>query len=455
MNALFFTPCGRGRPRYAHVLLLLGLLFALCCHPDPSAEPADQKAATRIAIAWNQLALDLERHTPGYRAPLGARAFAYVEMAAYESALPVLEGYVSLKKICPGYVPPPAPAGEHHHLPAALNAAYARILSRFFAAAPAAWQQRISRLEVDQYNTWGAEESQADIQYGRAVADAVWAFAQTDSMGVAGVAQPFDPHFPMKNEPGCWQPDSGTSGPLLPRWGAARLFALKSGEITAHPTVPIGADAGLALHTEAMEVFTTAHELDKEAVWIAEFWSDDLPGLTLSPAGRWISIANQALAQAQPVFPKVMETYLKTAWALCNAGIVCWEAKYRYQLLRPDQYIRQHIQHNWAPLHAAPPFPSFPSGHATFGAAAAEVLTAQLGEHFRLTDRTHEGRAEFASMPRSFRSFEQMAEENAFSRVLMGVHYRMDCEEGLRLGKAIGQKISRLHLHWHEAAVRQ
>ncbi|HNG90686.1 MAG TPA: vanadium-dependent haloperoxidase, partial [Saprospiraceae bacterium] len=146
---------------------------------------------------------------------------------------------------------------------------------------------------------------------------------------------------------------------------------------------------------------------------------------------------------------------LKTAWALCDAGIVCWEAKYRYQLLRPDQYIRQHIQHNWAPLHAAPPFPSFPSGHATFGAAAAEVLTAQLGEHFRLTDRTHEGRAEFASMPRSFRSFEQMAEENAFSRVLMGVHYRMDCEEGLRLGKAIGQKISRLHLHWHEAAVRQ
>jgi hypothetical protein len=32
-----------------------------------------------------------------------------------------------------------------------------------------------------------------------------------------------------------------------------------------------------------------------------------------------------------------------------------------------------------------------------------------------------------------------MAEENALSRIFIGVHYRMDCEEGIRLGTLIGR----------------
>lgn len=35
-----------------------------------------------------------------------------------------------------------------------------------------------------------------------------------------------------------------------------------------------------------------------------------------------------------------------------------------------------------------------------------------------------------------------MAEENALSRLFIGVHYRMDCEEGLRLGYLIGEQVS-------------
>jgi hypothetical protein len=36
-----------------------------------------------------------------------------------------------------------------------------------------------------------------------------------------------------------------------------------------------------------------------------------------------------------------------------------------------------------------------------------------------------------------------MAIENAFSRVLMGVHYKNDCEEGLRLGFEIGNLVNK------------
>jgi hypothetical protein len=39
-----------------------------------------------------------------------------------------------------------------------------------------------------------------------------------------------------------------------------------------------------------------------------------------------------------------------------------------------------------------------------------------------------------------------MATENALSRMYMGVHYRIDCEEGLRLGYLISDEVLKLKL---------
>ena len=80
------------------------------------------------------------------------------------------------------------------------------------------------------------------------------------------------------------------------------------------------------------------------------------------------------------------------------------------------------------------------------GAAAAEVLTALYGSPFELTDKSHQGLEDFSVKPRCFTSFEEMARENALSRMLLGVHWRMDCEEGLRLGELIGQEVNQLQL---------
>ena len=80
------------------------------------------------------------------------------------------------------------------------------------------------------------------------------------------------------------------------------------------------------------------------------------------------------------------------------------------------------------------------------GAAAANVLTALYGENYKMKDQSHKGLKDFATNPREFKSFREMSEENALSRILMGVHYRIDCEEGLRLGDMIGNEINRLEL---------
>lgn len=445
-------------------VLFAGIVFSSMlvfqdCTVEKAEEPAEFRLAADVALEWNRLMLDLERYTPGYRPPVSARAFAYIEMAAYEASLPALDDYISLENYCHGYK---SPAGiivrEQYYLPAGLNAAYAQMLRYFFPTAPKKWREKIDQIEMGFAQNF---QKQVDIQkfnsaaaFGQTVADTVWRWSATDKEGHNSFLFNFDKNYTPPACPGCWQPDAIHPMPaLLPGWGKVRGFAVQAGDVALTPPAPFDETPGSTFFTEAMEVFSVSQPLSRENHWIAELWSDDLPGLTVTPAGRWISIANQAIAQARPSFPVVMEIYLKTAMALCDASIIVWDCKYRFNVERPESYISRNIKPGWKALHDNPSFPSYPSGHSAFGAAAAEVLSSELSEHFELNDRTHEYRQEFVGKPRTYQSFAEMAHENAASRVLIGVHFRMDCEEGLRLGKIIGQKISAMPLRRKEAAM--
>jgi hypothetical protein len=78
------------------------------------------------------------------------------------------------------------------------------------------------------------------------------------------------------------------------------------------------------------------------------------------------------------------------------------------------------------------------------GAAGAEILTSIFGNNYAMFDKCHNGRSEFLSTPRFFASFYDMAEENAMSRIPLGVHFRMDCEVGVDLGLVCGRKVNDL-----------
>ena len=137
---------------------------------------------------------------------------------------------------------------------------------------------------------------------------------------------------------------------------------------------------------------------------------------------------------------------LQLGFGLNDASVKTWEAKYKYHLERPETYIQRIIQSRWQPLHDSPSFPAYPSGHSTFGATAAAILSKTFGEPFKMTDNSHKGRKEFLGEPRTFNSFKEMAIENALSRMYLGVHYRIDCEEGLRVGELIGEEVLKLNL---------
>jgi hypothetical protein len=52
----------------------------------------------------------------------------------------------------------------------------------------------------------------------------------------------------------------------------------------------------------------------------------------------------------------------------------------------------------------------------------------------------------FEGLTRSFTSFSQAARESADSRIYAGIHFRSACEDGLALGRRIGQRAAALYL---------
>lgn len=435
---------------FGAVLILFGGI--LRCRNESAGESRQNQTAREIVQEWNRLALELERFTSGYRPPVTSRMFAYLGMVGYEASLPALPEYVSLERYCEGYKsasPPP----KVYYLTDGLNAAYAECLRNFFLEAPIEMREKIGQLEKkwSEQSNATTEIHRASTIFGRETAKAVWRWSATDNQGHDGYLYNYDRNYQPPVGKGKWQPGGDHPMPaMLPHWGQARRFANWADSISVKPPVVYDTLPGTSYHTEALEVFTISQNLSKEYRWIAEFWSDDVEGLTLTPAGRWIMIANQAIEKSDVPFVVVLETYLMVGWALNDASVVCWQGKYQYNLERPESYINAFIQADWKPLHDSPSFPAYPSGHAAYGAAVAEILTGQLGSEFSLTDRTHDHRREFAGKPRNYSNFRAMALENAASRIFLGVHFRMDCKEGLRIGKKVGDQMLDLRLRRDE-----
>jgi membrane-associated phospholipid phosphatase len=115
--------------------------------------------------------------------------------------------------------------------------------------------------------------------------------------------------------------------------------------------------------------------------------------------------------------PRAARMYALNAIAMYDGFIACWDAKYTYWGIRPDQYDT-----TFHPvLFFTPPFPGYPSGHATIGAVMAELYS-----YF---------------FPAEKALFHKRAKDGAESRFQGGIHFRTDNEVGVELGKKIGTEI--------------
>lgn len=447
---------------YISAIFLISFLSA--CQEEDPITTTDHSAASydsEVVIKWNELILEVERYTPGYLPPVAARSLAYVGLAAYETAIPGMPDNKSLGDYYTSLHLPVADKSIEYHYPIALNAAYASMITDLYPTIPAAQYSSLVTLQNSLNAKYESEVTPAvyaaSVAWGQAVADAVFAWSATDPAGHEGYLHNTDPSYVPPSGPGRWQPTYPNYGkPLLPHWGDVRMFAASTDDRCDDP-LPFSTDESSEFYVQAKEtenkINLIRQGLNYEDKWIAQFWSDDCAALTFSPAGRWIAIADQALINTHANLAKAVIVHAKVGMAVCDAGIRCWGEKYRFNLLRPVDYIRNVMGHDdWNTIMCpdgagqffTPQFPTYPSGHGTFGAAASEVLTAEFGQHFELTDNCHKDRAEFNGTPRTFNSFYEMAQENAYSRIPLGVHFRMDADAAVDLGYKVGRRVNSL-----------
>jgi PAP2 superfamily len=162
--------------------------------------------------------------------------------------------------------------------------------------------------------------------------------------------------------------------------------------------------------------------------------------------------------------PDIARLFALVNTSLADAGIAAWDTKFFYQYWRPITGIRNAVlplpadpafyplgaqDTNAAGPNFTPPFPSYTSGHATFGGALFEILRKFWPDATPFTFISDEWNGKNKDVngnirpliPEHFTSFSEAETENAQSRIFMGIHWQFDADEGIGQGRAVGDYV--------------
>ncbi|WP_430901374.1 MULTISPECIES: phosphatase PAP2 family protein [unclassified Paraflavitalea] len=199
--------------------------------------------------------------------------------------------------------------------------------------------------------------------------------------------------------------------PMLPLFGKVKAFLFDSLTAISLRPPPPPATSSQKMKDELAEVYNYVKNPTRENIRIVHFWADGVG--TYTPPGHWNAIACEDFLKKNFSEVRWARNLALLNMAVMDAGIVCWDTKYYYFNPRPTQ-LNPAIK----TLTGIPNFPAYISGHSTFSAAAATILSVIVPE--RAAD------------------YDAMAKEASMSRLYGGIHYRSDCEVGLVVGKNVG-----------------
>jgi vanadium chloroperoxidase len=399
-----------------------------------------------------------------------ARAQAIVLMAMHDAWFAVTQParcYRPVSAPPPGLAPAQAAAAAAHH---ALTSLYTG--PRHQAPLADAWAF------FTRVHTVGA----AAAAFGATVATGMLDWRSGDPPLLAAVGPGGVPHYkpsgaPYDHDVDPLHPDQGFLNPI---WGQAQPFIAPIQPLTL--PAGRGANAGFTMTPHYAQEYADVRDLGRETGGsrtqeqeeIGILWAYDGVENLGTPPRLYMQVALKVLdgfaARAGTWLNevKLLEVCCAIAVAMADAGIQAWHYKYspRHMLWRPVLGIRKADHAStpadpyWRPLGAprtnstppdlafSPGFPAYPSGHATFGAAAFHVLRRFLDRNdasvtidadgvdnvaFAFTSDELDGQSvdprTCRPRPRVTRlhaSLWQAIVENSVSRVYLGVHWRMD-----------------------------
>jgi hypothetical protein len=447
-------------------------------HRHPPRIPVD---ALDRYLMWNEIALDTTAidHTPAdpakgedprrFGEQLGPHrssyAMAIIHIAMFEAINAITRKYQSYVGLAP----------VHRHVSmhrAIVQAAHDTLVALFPFQAEridALFQEDISKIQA------ADDAIQAGAELGANAAQAILANRENDG---SEFPEPRvgDDFFPSR-DPGKWQPDpvSELQVALGGNWAKVRPFVLRSAnQFRPAPPPQMTDSAYTKAYDEVKRVggdptHGTSTSRTEQESFSAVLWAyDGTPSLCAPPRLYNQIVRTIALKMGLTNVADLARLFALANVAMADAGIAGWEAKYHYQFWRPVTGIRAgdtdnnsstHKETNWYPLGApstntrgpnfTPPFPAYPSGHATFGGALFQILRKFWPNDTKFTfvsDEFNGINLDNSGKPRplrqvSFDSFSAAEFDNAKSRIFMGVHWQFDADAGVQLGNAIGDYV--------------
>jgi hypothetical protein len=356
--------------------------------------------------------------------PYAARAFAYLGVAQYDGLVAAWKyKYMynrmrpsafdaSIKSMAPDSGLPTYPSEDAVVATVSLEILKFMFPTEIEYLTQKAEEHKISRL-------WAGAQVKSDIaageELGKLVAQKILAAAKSDGMKDANnqtLVSGMQEAAISRGLTVAWKSQElPYRSPLLPNYGAVKTWNFdEETKIKLRPAAP-PAIGSPEFNKDMDELRKYAKNLTREQHRIANFWSDG-PG-SYTPPGHWNKIAADLIYKNKFNELRAARTMALVGTTLMDAGVCCWDVKYYYFYPRPyqmDEAIKTVV--------GLPNFPSYSSGHSTFSAAAATVLSYVF--------------------PDEAVNLDVKAMEASVSRIYGGIHYRFDCEVGLRCGKNIG-----------------
>jgi membrane-associated phospholipid phosphatase len=357
---------------------------------------------------WNELAV---QHTlkNGIGGPRAARVMALLNVAIYDATVAAWDSKYAYSRPRPGVesgletaIPTPnSPAYPSEHAVAA--GAASTLLAYLFPDDAALFQAKAE--EAGQSRLLAGTDYPSDVEtgleLGREVAAKVIAWAQQDGSAAKWTGT-------VPTDAGKW---NGTK-PAEPLAGTWQTWVLNSpDEFRPAPRA--------AYNSEQM-----AKELEE----LKTFERTNMTNLT---ASYWEYYGGRAVFEfytnqvSQKLFehrqdtnpPLAARAYALQAVALYDTFVAIWDAKYAYWEIRPFQLTT---------VFTTPNHPSYPAAHASL-AGAMETVMGYL-------------------FPRDAAYFTKIADDESWSRLWAGIHFRSDIEAGRTLGQNVGTAV----MNWAE-----
>lgn len=359
--------------------------------------------------------------------PFSARAFAYLSAGSYDALIAAWYYKYQYNRMAPSTYD----ASISTHLPLktdlpaypsedAVIAGFSRTLLKALFPNEVAYLTQLAK-DQEESRLYAGTNVQSDLDAGDTlgahIASIFLGRAKTDGMkNTLGTPAQWD------SITGYWASTGKTvwksleipaRQPLAVNFGHVKPWTFDGSLVTTDFRLPPPPEVGSPEFETALdEMRDMSKHCSKDQRDICFKWDDGTS--TYSPPGHWNAIACPYVhdAQLSPIRAARVLAYMNMA--IEDAGICVWDNKFYYYYPRPtnaDASIKT--------LMMVPNFPSYPSGHSGFSAAAGDVLA-----HF---------------FPSDANTFTGLAREAANSRMYGCIHYRFDCDNGYTLGENVAQ----------------